>query len=83
MYVKELRKILRVDFNKEYTLKTKTYNSLEVKVANIYKEKEHIVGADANVYSKDQINKHRKIFELYKRVKKEGLYDKDGKKISL
>ena len=81
MHVNELRKILRDEFNKKYSLKTRTISSLQVKVANIYKGKKHIVGANANVYVMSQIDKHRKIFELWNKVKEKGLHDNSELKI--
>ena len=79
MKINELRKILREDFNKKYTLRIKTYRFY--KTAQIYKGKEFIVGVGANVYTKTHILKHQKIWNLYQKVKKEGLYTKEDKKI--
>lgn len=87
MKVSELRKILRED-GKKYKLKTKTvrFGSLgypAVVTASIYKNDKFIVGAEQNVYSKSYIEKHKKTFNLYKKIKREGLYNKDGVKLKL
>ena len=87
MKINEFRKILRED-GKKYKLKTKTvrFSSLgypAIITASIYKDDKFIVGAEQNVYSKSYMEKHKKAFNLYKKIKKEGLYNKDGVKLKL
>lgn len=85
MHINEFRKILREKGN-IYKLKTKTvrfqYGS-PIIISSIYKDKDFIIGKEANVYGKKHVEKHKKMFNLYKRIKKEGLYNKDGIKISM
>lgn len=83
--INEFRKILR-EKGKGYKLRTKTIQFQHGKpiiVSSIYKDKQFIVGKEANVYGKKHIEKHRKMFDLYKSIKKEGLYNKDKIRISM
>lgn len=80
MELKELRKQLK---NHGYKIRTKKINSLGGKrFADVYKDKEHIVGSSANVYSSEAIKQHKVAFELYNQAKDKGVIDK-GQKIIL
>ena len=81
MKVNEVRKILREDFKGRYKLKTREIGAY--RYGNFYEDDKFVVGSSANVYTKTTIEKHKRLWDFYLFVKKQGLYTTKGEKVIL